>query len=479
MKSERKDWEIVTSANPSPECEQVLELLTCVSRWMDLTSEGPISMVKLSQAITLLPKQENLVWGKLLSHVIVSPGSTVKVGPTVARLVPQNILDKLDCGEAKDSVHRIHLTDCPFRLPHRGIPPAHYHKLREVLSEMEEKGITRKSINKYASPLVMVWKKNGDLRIYTDCRCLNAKTVKDAHHLPHQSDCLAALGGEQKRRGRLDRKHKRTGTYRELSPGHWTPACEAPFEDLKRGLMTSVVLAHPNFSKPFILCMDDSLDILGTALSQVLDGEEKARSIAFASLTASSDHLTSLENCGQETLLTWSKDELRALQLQDATVSIVVYYVDWTLRQLRPDVLASVHDLAGHQGQPHKLSLARQRFFWYDMDKNIRNHVKTCRRCILSKTPELAARAPLQSMQTFTPLELVCINFWSAEDKNKSMYVPVITDHFTKLAHTFPCQDQTAKGVAKKLWDNFFYVYLLRMQSHTSPYHPMASGSLW
>ncbi len=104
--------------------------------------------------------------------------------------------DRLDCGEAKDFVHRIHLCDeRPFRLPYRRIPPAHYQKLREVLSEMEEKGIISKSVSEYASPLVMVWKKDGSLRLCTDFRWLNAKTIKDAHPLPHQADCLAALGG--------------------------------------------------------------------------------------------------------------------------------------------------------------------------------------------------------------------------------------------------------------------------------------------
>lgn len=76
--------------------------------------------------------------------------------------------DRLDCGEVKDFVHRIHLCDeRPFRLPYRRIPPAHYHKLREVLSDMEEKGIISKSISEYASPLVMAWKKDGSLRVCT------------------------------------------------------------------------------------------------------------------------------------------------------------------------------------------------------------------------------------------------------------------------------------------------------------------------
>lgn len=103
---------------------------------------------------------------------------------------------KLDCGLAKDFVHRIHLSDeLPFRLPYRCVPPGEYHKLRQVLTDMEECEIIHKSNSEWAAPLVLVWKKNGDLRICMDYRWLNARTIKDAHPLPHQSDCLAALGG--------------------------------------------------------------------------------------------------------------------------------------------------------------------------------------------------------------------------------------------------------------------------------------------
>ncbi|KAL1248013.1 hypothetical protein QQF64_023389 [Cirrhinus molitorella] len=60
---------------------------------------------------------------------------------------------------------------------------------------MEERELIRKSSSEWASPLVLVWKKSGDLRICVDYRWLNARTTKDAHPLPHQADCLAALGG--------------------------------------------------------------------------------------------------------------------------------------------------------------------------------------------------------------------------------------------------------------------------------------------
>lgn len=101
----------------------------------------------------------------------------------------------LDCGEANGFCHRIRLTDDrPFRLPYR-VSPAHYPKLRETLDEMEQMEIIRKSTSEFVSPLVLVWKKNGDLRLCTDFRWLNARAVKDAHPLPHQADVLAALGG--------------------------------------------------------------------------------------------------------------------------------------------------------------------------------------------------------------------------------------------------------------------------------------------
>lgn len=78
----------------------------------------------------------------------------------------------------------------------------------------------------------------------------------------------------------------------------------------------------------------------------------------------------------------------------------------------------------------------------------------------MSKTPEPEGRAPLESIKTSSPLELVCIDFWSAENSSgRSVDVLVITDHFTKLAHAFPCKDQSAKQVARLLWDRYFCVY--------------------
>lgn len=815
---------------------------------------------------------------------------------------------QLDCGEAKGFVHRIRLTDDrPFRMPYRRVPPAHYQHLRQVLTDMEEKGIIRKSTSEYASPLVLVWKKDGGLRICTDFRWLNARTLKDAHPLPHQADCLAALGGNaffstmdltsgfynipmceedkkytafttpiglyeynrmpqglcnspasfmrmmmsifgefnfasllcylddllifapteesafdrlrvvfqklrdnnlklspkkchllqetvtflghvidqngvavdpgkvstiadmpkealmeedghtpsvkrvksflgmvlfyqsfiprcsaiakplfaltagQKRKGRSGKASGGAGKFRKLTAEDWSPACEEAFYKLKEKLLSCAVLAHPDFSRPFILSVDASLDGLGAVLSQVPAGEDKARPIAFASKTLSKsqqrypahrlefmalkwsvtekfshwlkghnftvwtdnnplthiltkpkldayeqrwvaklssysfdlkyipgprnivadalsrDPFTSsisgrliqepytslvheadgtgadkvqdafrtgiqhsqvvqqsdvvpstpgscnsseveaalqrhhewgshaemralhlaqnvqeFQPVGQDSLPSLSLQQLEDYQLQDNTISSVLPFVvrkrrpsrrerhgmgikslallkQWDKLKvqdgilyretkdpvsrtkrlqlvlpsgLRDRALKGVHDLAGHQGRARTLHLTRQRFFWPGMERDVQSYVRCCERCVLAKTPEPSARAPLESIKTTSPMELVCIDFWTAEDKDKnSVDVLVVTDHFTKMAHAFPCRNQTAKQIAKQLWDRIFCVYgfperihsdqgpsfeselvseLLQLsgvaKSHTTAYHPMGNG---
>lgn len=818
--------------------------------------------------------------------------------------------NKMDCGLAKDFVHRIRLVDDkPFRLPYRRIPPSHYEKLRTALNDMEESGIIRKTNSEYASPLVIVWKKNGDPRICNDFRWLNARTVKDAHPLPHQSDALAALGGnaffstmdltsgfynvplheedkkytafsspfglheynrmpqgltnspatfmrmmmsifgdknftsllcylddllvfaptEQLALDRLEMVFSRLKTHNlKLSPkkcnflrrsvkflGHivgedgvctdpakvqaitdvqvsdlmdsdgvtpcpkkirsflgmvlyyqhfiercsakarplfklisqpdtqcfkkrgrhpkkkvvnvkltqsdWTEECQCAFETLKHDLLTSVTLAHPDFDDHFILAVDASFDGLGAVLSQIPRGSDMARPVAFASKTLSRSqmnypahrleflalkwavcdkfhywlkgrHFTAwtdnnpltyiltkprLDACEQRwvaKLASYSfdlkyvpgaknivadalsrepfvkssvshrlvtepyhallnqlngvmdetvqdafrctnncqlvstdvepgsdlshplsqgkltsqeisalldahcsggtsrvmgtgviphlekedcttalpKSTLRTMQEQDSTVGRVVYYVQ---RHKRPDkrerakesrsvikllkhwnkltlqdgmlfkvkrdhnmnkqlyqfivpdclkqqVLHGIHDAAGHQGRSRTLSLARHRFFWTGMAHDIVHYVRNCKRCIVGKTPEPNARAPLENIHTTEPMELICIDFWSAEQgDNKSVDVLVATDHFTKMAFAFLCKNQSAKQVARRLWDDIFCIYgfpkrvhsdqganfesklikeLLDMaeikKSHTTPYHPMGNG---
>ena len=56
-------------------------------------------------------------------------------------------------------------------------------------------GAIRKSVSPWASPVVLVWKKDGSLRFCIDLRKLNSQTIKDAYSLPRIEESLDCLNG--------------------------------------------------------------------------------------------------------------------------------------------------------------------------------------------------------------------------------------------------------------------------------------------
>lgn len=131
---------------------------------------------------------------------------------------------------------------------------------------------------------------------------------------------------------------------------------------------------------------------------------------------------------GLNTLPAYTEKDLRDKQLDDRTLSRVLYYVERRWRpsrrarakkyisvkrylkhcdkltmsngvlhivskdpktrakwsqyvvpdSLKDEVLKGVHDGAGHQVQSRTLSLARERFFWTNTDRDVRDYVRHC-----------------------------------------------------------------------------------------------------
>lgn len=134
---------------------------------------------------------------------------------------------------------------------------------------------------------------------------------------------------------------------------------------------------------------------------------------------------------------------------------------------LRPAVLRNLHDEMGHLGIERTLDLVRTRFFWPKMANDVEHKIKTCGRCVRRKAlPERAA--PLLSIKTSRPLELICMDFLSLEpDTSNTRDILVMTDHFTKFAVAIPTPNQKARTVARCLWDNFIVYYGIPERLHT------------
>lgn len=87
------------------------------------------------------------------------------------------------------------LDDAPVKQRYRRIPPSEYEAAKEHIHKLLEAQVITESSSPYASPIVLVKKKDGTLRMCVDYRHLNAKTRKDAFPLPRIEESLDALGG--------------------------------------------------------------------------------------------------------------------------------------------------------------------------------------------------------------------------------------------------------------------------------------------
>jgi hypothetical protein len=101
-----------------------------------------------------------------------------------------------ELGHTQDEVHSIP-TNCPFPQNQKAYHhPPHYNEfIKEEIQQMLDTGIIRESTSSWASPIVVVKKKNGNLRFCIDYRKLNSYTEQDKYPLPLISDIFDSLEG--------------------------------------------------------------------------------------------------------------------------------------------------------------------------------------------------------------------------------------------------------------------------------------------
>eukprot|EP00731_Ephydatia_muelleri_P002480 Em0001g2480a len=82
----------------------------------------------------------------------------------------------------------------PVRLPAYRIPHADRETVRQEIEEMLEEGILVHSNSEWSSPIVLVGKKDGSLRLCVDYRRLNSLSEADAYPMPRIDEMLEQLG---------------------------------------------------------------------------------------------------------------------------------------------------------------------------------------------------------------------------------------------------------------------------------------------
>ena len=155
-----------------------------------------------------------------------------------------------------------------------------------------------------------------------------------------------------------------------------------------------------------------------------------------------------------------------------------------------------------HLGTERVYQLAKQRVYWPRMHVDIEKYIKEQCSCVVQKKRHIHQDAPLQSIHSSAPMELIAIDYLHLDKSSSGMeYVLLITDNFTRFSQAYATKNKSATTAAKHLYNDFILRFGLPWRvmhdqgkefeaklfselehfsgiskSRTTPYHPQGNG---
>lgn len=187
----------------SDTCTVLVQLENVSSKAITIPPDVPLCLLQEVQVIDRTSQDEQLNVRDFLNMFDLSPQPADMSAEDIERL--NRLLHKLeevfsvgewDLRRTDLITHHINMQDDhPIKQRHRCIPHAMYNEVRQYLKEMLNAGLISESFSPWASPLVLVRKKDGSLRLCIDFGLVNKKTIRDSYYLPRIDESMNALAG--------------------------------------------------------------------------------------------------------------------------------------------------------------------------------------------------------------------------------------------------------------------------------------------
>ncbi|XP_076638825.1 uncharacterized protein LOC143350687 [Colletes latitarsis] len=118
--------------------------------------------------------------------------------PAEHQRVIENLVENYEPAKSKEIGVQMSIVlkdDEPIYQRARRLSPSERDIVNEQIQEWLDEGIVQPSLSEYASPIVLVKKKNGSIRLCVNYRLVNKKIVKDRYPLPLIDDQINSLQG--------------------------------------------------------------------------------------------------------------------------------------------------------------------------------------------------------------------------------------------------------------------------------------------